>query len=105
MNEEEFKESMEYIRHTLDDIKNKNENKYLSAVSNLYQEYVSQNKEHNAIVDLIEKLDNMCKELLKENERLRNDISNMYDEEVVINVMCDEFNLSRSEALELLRGE
>ena len=72
MNKEEFKESMEYIQHTLDDIKNKNESKYLSAVSNLYQEYVSQNKEHNAIVDLIEKLDNMCKELLKENERLKN---------------------------------
>ena len=77
MNEEEFKESMEYIRHTLDDIKNKNENKYLSAVSNLYQEYVAQNKEHNAIVDLVEKLDSMCKELLKENERLRNIIYEM----------------------------
>lgn len=47
----------------------------------------------------------MNKVLLKENEKLRNDISNMYDEEVVISVMCDEFNLSRSEALELLGGE
>lgn len=43
--------------------------------------------------------------LQKENEKLKNDISNMYDEEVVISIMCDEFNLSRNEALRVLRGE
>lgn len=43
--------------------------------------------------------------LLKENEELKNDISNMYDEKVVISIMCDEFNLSKNEALRVLRGE
>ena len=29
----------------------------------------------------------------------------MYDEDVIINIMCDEFNISKSEALELLGEE
>ena len=48
---------------------------------------------------------NLIEKLLKENEELKNDISNMYDEEVVISIMCDEFNLSKNEALKVLRGE
>ena len=53
----------------------------------------------------LEILLNLIDRLLKKNEKLENDISNMYDEEVVISIMYDEFNLSRSEALELLGGE
>lgn len=48
---------------------------------------------------------NLVEKLQKENKELKNDISNMYDEEVVISIMCDEFNLSRNEALRVLRGE
>lgn len=49
---------------------------------------------------------NLVEKLKKENKELKNDISNMYDEEVVvISIMCDEFNLSRNEALRVLRGE
>lgn len=48
---------------------------------------------------------NLVEKLQKENKELKNDISNMYDEEVVISVMCDEFNLSKNEALRVLRGE
>lgn len=50
--------------------------------------------------------------ILKENEQLRTevnrfkeDISNMYDEEVIISIISDNFNLSRNEVLKLLGGE
>lgn len=42
------------------------------------------------------------KKLQKENEELKNDIAKMYDEEVVISIISDNFNLSRNEVLELL---
>ena len=52
------------------------------------------------------------KRVLKENEQLRTevnslkkDISNMYDEEVIISIISDNFNLSRNEVLELLGDE
>ena len=52
------------------------------------------------------------KRVLKENKQLRTemnslkkDISNMYDEEVIISIISDNFNLSRNEVLELLGGE
>lgn len=48
---------------------------------------------------------NLVEKLKKENKELKNDISNMYDEEVVISIMCDEFNLSKNETLRILRGE
>ena len=48
---------------------------------------------------------NLISRTQKENEKLKNDISNMYDEEVVISIMCDEFNLSKNEALRVLGGE
>lgn len=48
---------------------------------------------------------NLVEKLQKENKELKNDISNMYDEEVVISIMCDEFNLSKNETLRVLRGE
>nr|DAJ09173.1 MAG TPA: hypothetical protein [Caudoviricetes sp.] len=43
--------------------------------------------------------------VLKENEQLKNDIENMYDEEVVISIIEDNFNLSRNEFLEVLGSE
>ena len=45
------------------------------------------------------------KRVLKENEQLKNDIENMYDEEVVISIIEDNFNLSRNEVLEVLGSE
>lgn len=47
----------------------------------------------------------MNKILLKENEQLKNDIKNMYDEEVIISIIEDNFNLCRNEVLELLESE
>ena len=43
--------------------------------------------------------------LLKENEQLKSDIKNMYDEEVVISIIEDNFNLCRNEVLEMLGSE
>lgn len=46
-----------------------------------------------------------CNELENENKELKKDISNMYDEEVIISIISDNFNLSRNEVLKLLGGE
>ena len=43
--------------------------------------------------------------LLKENRRLKEDIEEMYYKEAVITIICDNFNLSRNEVLELLGDE
>ena len=45
------------------------------------------------------------KRVLKENEQLKNDIENMYAEEVVIDIIEGNFNLCRNEVLELLGSE
>lgn len=42
------------------------------------------------------------KQLEEANQELKKDIENMYDEEVVISIISDEFNLTRSEVLALL---
>lgn len=43
--------------------------------------------------------------LQEENKELKKDIKNMYDKEVVISIISDEFNLTRSEVLRLLEEE
>lgn len=62
--------------------------------------------------EAVSKLLSDYKRVLKENEQLRTeanslkkDISNMYDEEVIISIISDNFNLSRNEVLKLLGGE
>lgn len=52
------------------------------------------------------------KRVLKKNEQLqtevnslKKDISNMYEEEVIISIISDNFNFSRNEVLKLLGGE
>lgn len=53
----------------------------------------------------IKRIVDSYKRLLKENEQLKNDIENMYDEEVVISIIEDNFNLCRNEVLEVLGSE
>lgn len=43
--------------------------------------------------------------LEKENAQLKEDIKEMYYKEAVITIICDNFNLSRNEVLELLGDE
>ena len=53
-------------------------------------------------IEVLENLLKAYRELEKENEELKEDIKNMYSEEVVISIISDEFNLTRSEVLNLL---
>lgn len=70
------------------------------------------NKEIVELTRILEHILSDYKRVLKENEQLRTeanslkkDISNMYDEEVIISIISDNFNLSRNEVLKLLGGE
>lgn len=49
-----------------------------------------------------EDLESEITELQLKNRQLKKDISNMYDEEVIINIICNEFHLNRDEVLDLL---
>ena len=76
------------------------------------KEYKEENGWHGyynkEIVDLARILEHILsdyKRVLKENEQLKNDIENMYDEEVVIGIIEDNFNLCRNEVLGLLGSE
>lgn len=62
-------------------------------------------KAYNTILNLIEKLQKENEQLRTEVNSLKKDISNMYDEEVIISIISDNFNLSRNEVLKLLGGE
>ena len=79
-----IEEDMKYIHKTLNDMKIKDEDAFMSAVATIFRDY---------------------KRVLKENEQLKNDIENMYDEEVVISIIEDNFNLCRNEVLEVLGSE
>ena len=71
-------------------------------------DYSIDNKDKEAIEHILsdyKRVLEMNKVLLKENEQLKNDIKNMYDEEVTISIIEDNFNLCRNEVLELLESE
>lgn len=71
-------------------------------------DYSIDNKDKEAIEHILsdyKRVLEMNKILLKENEKLKNDIKNMYDEEVIISIIEDNFNLCRNEVLELLESE
>lgn len=105
MNEEEKEEIELDIEAKYVD---KTEKEFLSRVTYAECIYIltPKNKYCDKIKELsVLKLCEIIEKLQKENKELKNDISNMYDEEVVISIMCDEFNLSKNEALKVLRGE
>ena len=80
-------------------------------------EYINRAYSYNnyySVWDLkcIEILLSNYKRVLKKNEQLqtevnslKKDISNMYEEEVIISIISDNFNFSRNEVLKLLGGE
>ena len=63
------------------------------------------NKEIVELARILQHILSDYKRVLKENEQLKNDIENMYDEEVVISIIEDNFNLCRNEVLEVLGSE
>ena len=80
--------------------------KYISFTSK--RENFSHDTDWNWNKDLANKIEHILsdyKRVLKENEQLKNDIENMYDEEVVISIIEDNFNLCRNEVLKVLGSE
>lgn len=78
----------------------------------LLMKYGDRIKTNFKLTKAIENILSAYKRVLKENEQLRTemnslkeDMSNMYDEEVVISIISDNFNVSRNEVLELLESE
>ena len=51
---------------------------------------------------MIEDVIRIIQNLINKNKTLEAEIANMYDEEVVVSIISDEFNLSRQEVLQLL---
>lgn len=86
----------------------------IKAIEHILSDYKRVLKENELAKQTLIKNCNIADErnqLLKENEQLRTevnslkeDMSNMYDEEVVISIISDNFNVSRNEVLELLGG-
>lgn len=82
--------------------------KVLKEVKRYKNMYVAEHQIHlvrNEQLDRKQKAIIKCNELENENKELKKDISNMYDEEVIISIISDNFNLSRNEVLKLLGGE
>lgn len=108
MKENSIKNERSSIKEDIKDIE-----KYISFTSK--RENFSHDTDWNWNKDLANKIEHILsdyKRVLKENEQLRTeanslkkDISNMYDEEVIISIISDNFNLSRNEVLKLLGGE
>ena len=68
--------------------------------------------DYKRLQDEFEQVDHECDRLEqkeinleKENAQLKEDIKEMYYKEAVITIMCDNFNLSRIEALDILGDE
>ena len=108
MKENSIKKEQSSIEEDIKDIE-----KYISFTSK--RENFSHDTDWNWNKDLANKIEHvlsdykrvleMNKILLKENEQLKNDIKNMYNEEVIISIIEDNFNLCRNEVLELLESE
>ena len=77
-------------------------NKLLTGYNKLVQEYLELEKENQRQAELLSNIHNKYQ---KEKEELKKDISNMYDKEVVISVMCNNFDITRIETLEMLGEE
>lgn len=123
---EEIAEAEDEIKELQDDINEKNNNgndTNVGSIGNSIEDiariaklittkfnndYSIDNKDKEAIEHVLsdyKRVLEMNKVLLKENEQLKNDIKNMYDEEVIISIIEDNFNLCRNEVLELLESE
>lgn len=75
-------------------------------ICNNYNEKTKHCDKHKCMeLQALEHILSDYKRVLKENEELKSDIKNMYDEEVVISIIEDNFNLCRNEVLEMLGSD
>ena len=102
---ENIKEDIKTVEYNMKCIRN---------VMNNFEDELCENMQTKTdeVSKIIDNILSDYKRVLKENEQLRTeanslkkDISNMYDEEVIISIISDNFNLSRNEVLKLLGGE
>ena len=106
MKENSIEEDIKNAEHFIKSIKTDKEYKEEIGWHGYY------NKEIVGLARILQHILSDYKRVLKENEQLRTeanslkkDISNMYDEEVIISIISNNFNLSRNEVLKLLGGE
>ena len=87
----------------------KETHKLLKDTLNSIEKLQKENEESKELYDKLfngyNKLVQEHLELEKENIELKKDISNMYNKEVVISIICDNFDVTRLEALEMLGEE
>lgn len=79
--------------------------KQCNALEHIISDYKKLQEEFKDVDHECSRLEQKELRLEKENQKLKQDISHMYDKDVIISIMCDEFNISKSEALELLGEE
>ena len=75
------------------------------AIMDILTDYKRLREEFKQIDHVCDRLERKEIKLEKENAQVKEDIKEMYYKEAVITIMCDNFNLNRNEALELLRDE
>ena len=74
-------------------------------IQNILADYKLLQEEFQEVDHECSRLEQKEIKLEKENVQLKEDIKEMYYKEAVITIMCDNFNLSRNEVLELLGDE
>lgn len=79
--------------------------KEIKALQNILSDYKLLQEEFRDVDHECDRLERKEIKLEKENAQLKEDIKEMYYKEAVITIMCDNFNLSRNEALKLLGDE
>lgn len=77
----------------------------LECIALLLSDYKRLQKEFEQVDHECDRLEQKEIKLEKENAQLKEDIKEMYYKEAVITIICDNFNLSRNEVLELLGDE
>ena len=88
---ESFKKYQIFLNNELDD--------YYKIDEEFYKDQIEQLE---LSIKLLNKITNLIEKLQKENEELKKDISNMYDEKVVRNILENECGLSKYEIDEIL---
>lgn len=79
--------------------------KEIKAIEHILSDYKKLREEFKQIDHECDRLEQKEIKLEKENAQLKEDVKEMYYKEAVITIICDNFNLSRNEVLELLGDE
>ena len=92
----------DYLKNVENQIINQKE---IKAIEHILSDYKRLQEEFKQVDHECDRLEQKEIKLEKENAQLKEDIKKMYYKEAVITIICDNFNLSRNEVLELLGDE